>query len=400
MRADQQGRSIAWHGIKPRVVVVQPWLVQYRVSLFEQLRTQLAAAGVTLHLVHGAAPPILASQRDASTLWWADARSTHWIPGTARRAGWTPLGRLGAETDLIIVQETVGSLSTYEAMLRRGMGGARVACWGHGPGPEDHAPHAVTRRVRSSLARRYDWWFTYTAGTRERLRAAGVPVSRITTLYNTIDVAELRNCLAAARASAEVARQELGLRGPTALYLGALRTDKRIDVLLAVGARIAAAVPGFTLLIGGDGPERGRIEQALSGATWLRYLGAVFGPAKAHALAVADIMLQPAHLGLVVLDAFAAGLPIVTFDEAGHGPEEEYLVDGVHGVRVRGDRPEDLADAAVALLRDPVRRRPLGSAAWSSGSSHTIESMAERFSAGIVAALEAPPRRRSRHLLG
>jgi glycosyltransferase involved in cell wall biosynthesis len=90
---------------------------------------------------------------------------------------------------------------------------------------------------------------------------------------------------------------------------------------------------------------------------------------------------------LVVLDAFAAGIPIVSFDRISHGPEEEYLVDGVHGCRVTGDRPSDLAAAAVKLLEDDDLRRRMGFAAYSAGSALTIEAMSDRFARGICQAL-------------
>ena len=197
----------------------------------------------------------------------------------------------------------------------------------------------------------------------------------------------LRRQVESARATSAQVRERLSLHGPTAVYLGALRADKRLDLLLVAAERISSRIAGFTLIIGGDGPERRVIDTALATSPWLRYVGPVFGWDKAAILASADVLLQPAAMGLVVLDAYAAGLPVVTFDRASHSPEEEYLRDGIEGIRVPGTDSTAFADAVVRLLDDPAIRDVLARGAMAAGSTHSIEDMARRFAEGIEAAL-------------
>jgi L-malate glycosyltransferase len=373
------------------VLLVQHVLLQYRLPLLECLRERLAAGGVRLRVVHGAASGDLKLQRDEGTLPWTEQLPTRGVPGTGGRGLWMPITGAREDADLVIVPEMAGWLPTYELLARRRRGRFLVACWGHGPGPDDHAQYAATRAIRLRLARSFDWWFSYTEGTTRRLLQAGVPGSQVTTLNNTVDVVGLRRLMDPRDGGRDRARADANLQGPTALYLGALRADKRIDVLLEAAAEIAQRVAGFTLVVGGDGPLRGHVEAALLDNPWLRYAGPVFGKEKAQFLLSADLMLQPAWLGLVVNDAFAAGLPIVTFDDARHSPEGEYLQHGVQGLRLSGNDPSDFATMTVDLLRDPLRLKAMGAAAWEAGSELTIERMADRFVAGITTALSGGP---------
>jgi L-malate glycosyltransferase len=377
------------------VLLAQHVLLQYRLPLLEALRVRLAERNVRLRVVHGGAFGDLKLQRDESTLPWAELLPTRRVPGTGGRAQWMPVASERGDASLVVVPELAGWLPTYELLARRRRQGYRVAGWGHGPGSEDHAQNAATRAIRTHAARRFDWWFSYTDGTTRRLEDAGVHPSRITTLHNTVDVLGLRRLMQAADGGRDRVRAEAGLPGPTALYLGALRTDKRIDVLLAAASDIVRRVPDFTLIVAGDGPVRNVIEAFLPDRPWLRYAGPVFGAEKARLLLAADVMVQPAGLGLVVNDAFAAGLPIVTFDVARHGPEAEYLRDGRQGLRVPGNDARNLAVATAELLNDREWLGRLGARAWASGSELTVERMADRFADGLLRALrESPAKRR------
>lgn len=371
----------------PTVIIVMPRMVHYRVALLEQLRARLAVDEMHLRVLHGTAHGPTTLQRDDGTLPWAEPLTARRVPMTGGRGVWLPVGQLLDGADLVIVPEGAGWLANYELLARRPFERFRLACWGHGPGAQDQAVNRVTRAIRYGLARRFDWWFTYTEGTARRLVDAGVPRSRITPLNNTIDVLALRRDMPRKEEERSRVQKRLRLSGATAAYIGALRPNKRIDLLLDAGQMIAEEVPDFVLVVGGDGPLRGLVESAARSRPWLRYVGPVFDEEKAQILDAAQIMLQPAWLGLVVLDAFAAGLPIVSFDRASHSPEEEYLVDGVHGYRVSGPDPSDLAAAAVDLLEDHDLRSRMGAEAYRAGSALTIEEMSDRFARGIRQAL-------------
>jgi glycosyltransferase involved in cell wall biosynthesis len=126
--------------------------------------------------------------------------------------------------------------------------------------------------------------------------------------------------------------------------------------------------------------------QAQLHADWLRYEGPKFGAEKAECLALASVFMNPGLVGLGILDAFSAGLPMLTTDLPLHSPEIEYLAPGVNGLMSRPDAQAYASDI-LALLRDPARLAALAAGARASGEHYSIETMVRNFSAGVLACL-------------
>lgn len=80
---------------------------------------------------------------------------------------------------------------------------------------------------------------------------------------------------------------------------------------------------------------------------------------------------------IALLEACAAGLPIVATDVGGNN---EIVRDGINGLLVPAGDPQRLADALVALLDDPARARDMGRAGreWALASA-SIPAMAARY---------------------
>ncbi|HVP01395.1 MAG TPA: glycosyltransferase, partial [Solirubrobacteraceae bacterium] len=99
-------------------------------------------------------------------------------------------------------------------------------------------------------------------------------------------------------------------------------------------------------------------------------------------MAAADVVVQPSRnegLSITVLEAMAAGRPVVASDVGG---TRESVADGVTGVLVPPGRPDALAAALDALLRDPRRRAALGAAARARAvASFSAQAMAAATSA-------------------
>ena len=96
----------------------------------------------------------------------------------------------------------------------------------------------------------------------------------------------------------------------------------------------------------------------------IRFLPIATGAAHQHALATAGLLIFPpveqeGH-PRVVLEAMAAGLPVVTTDRGAIG---ETVIDGECGFVLPDPDPRELADRTLALLRDPALRERMGRAA-------------------------------------
>jgi len=113
---------------------------------------------------------------------------------------------------------------------------------------------------------------------------------------------------------------------PLLLYVGRLSAEKEIDRIKPV----LESIPNARLALVGDGPYRQELEQHFAG-TATNFVGYLTGVDLAAAFASSDAFVFPSRtetLGLVLLEAMAAGCPVVA---AGTGGITDIVDDGVNG---------------------------------------------------------------------
>lgn len=370
-------------------VIVQARLTRYREPLFEVLRQRCRERGINLRVAHGPPGPEERTRGDEGFLPWADSLTTLRLSTGGRDLLWLALPADLANADLVILTQENRILSNYPLLLGRLWSRRRVAYWGHGANFQSDAPRGWRERWKRMLLGHVDWWFAYTSRTRDILLDARYPDEKITVLDNAIDNAAFRAELEAVTDADLVAlRRRIGAgeTAPVGLFCGSLYADKRLDYLVAAAARIHAAMPAFRLAIIGDGPARDELGRLIDGKPWIHATGALHGRDKAAWFRCASVMLNPGSVGLSILDAFSASLPLVTTREARHGPEIAYLEDGRNGLMVGGDAT-GYASAVVDLLRRPAYRSTMGQAACDDSRRYTLDAMAERFVTGIESCL-------------
>ena len=374
------------------VAILQHRLLHYRVELFERLKVRLEQAGVRLVLVHGEPAPSERVRRDTGTIAWSTPVRNRWFELFGKELLWQPLPPQARGAALLVMIQENRVVSNYALLLRR-MFGARQALlgfWGHGRNYQSRAPGGARERWKSFWLRRVDWWFTYTGGTKRHIVVQGFDADRVTVLENAIDGEGFRADLAAVTATElDRTRAELGIvpGAAVAIYCGTLYADKRIDVLLDAADLLRERLPGFHLLVVGDGPEAACVREAAARRPWLHVLGIQKGHEKARAFRLAQLMLNPGLVGLHVVDAFVAKTPIVTQRSAMHSPEFDYLLDGVNGVVVDGDDAQRYADAAATLLLDRDRLCAMQQRCAEDAGHYTLDNMVERFADGVLACL-------------
>lgn len=161
--------------------------------------------------------------------------------------------------------------------------------------------------------------------------------------------------------------------------IGRLAPIKGFDLLLPAFAEASARVPGWTLEIWGEGPERPALEaqiRQLGLADRVRLPGQTDRPFEV--LLAADLFVLPSRaegFPNALAEAMACGLPVLSTDFG--GAVLEMVEDGVDGVLVPPEDPPALAEALVRLMGDPEARRRLGARAGQ---------LAERCSAAQVLA--------------
>lgn len=374
-----------------RVVILQHRLLHYRLELFSMLREMLSAEGVELVLVHGQASETERLRNDTGTLPWAVCvRNIFW-----RIAGkdvlWQPFPKEAASADLVVMMQENRILSNYLIIAKRLAGGPTIAYWGHGRNLQSTAPSGLRERWKNFLLKRVDWWFAYTEGTESYLTAKGYPRDQITNLENAIDVSGFQQELKAVTDQDIVrARSELGILNTdrVGVFCGSLYSEKRIDVLLQSAEMIKARVPDFHLLVIGDGPSAHEIRAAAATRSWIHLLGVRKGREKSLFFRLAHVQLNPGAVGLHVLDAFSAGLPMVTLSSALHGPEVVYLEHEKNAEIVTTDSADAYSEAVIGLLVDEQKRSRMANQCLIDAQRYTVENMANNFLQGIQRCLE------------
>jgi glycosyltransferase involved in cell wall biosynthesis len=158
------------------------------------------------------------------------------------------------------------------------------------------------------------------AAVREALiQNEGLPAERVAVIYNGIDLDRFRE----ARKHREEVRRELGLGASDLVLLQIARLDYLKDHATAIRTveRVGRQRPEVRLLLAGEGPERGKIEDLVAErglADQVRLLG--LRTDVARLLGAADVFLLTSiseGIPLTLIEAMAAGLPVVSTDVGG-----------------------------------------------------------------------------------
>ncbi len=166
------------------------------------------------------------------------------------------------------------------------------------------------------------------------------------------------------------------------LYVGRLARGKGVHQLLEAVRRLA---PGTAHRIVGDGPERAALEQAAEAAGIRAEFCGALPPGRvaelmSEAAVVAMPSVYPEALGLVALEAMAAGALVVASSAGGIG---ESVIHGETGWLVPPGDVDALATAlrdalAVAGDTDPTARSAIQRRAQRKARSHDVDAIARR----------------------
>jgi spore coat protein SA len=170
-------------------------------------------------------------------------------------------------------------------------------------------------------------------------------------------------------------RRGYGLEAePTVLFAGKLRESKGVPVLLRAMHRVWETLPGAVLVLAGgteygqgrtmrETPFLAQLRRDLTQAPGRVILtGFIPPPDMPRAYLLGDVFVGPSQieegLGLVFLEAAAAGLPVIATRQGGI---PEVVIDGVTGLLLsKKDDDAELAAKIIGLLNDAAERKRLG----------------------------------------
>ena len=206
----------------------------------------------------------------------------------------------------------------------------------------------VGRRIVAGLAARIG---VSPAAAEFAAGSLGVPLGGFRVIPNGVDVA----AFASAEPIPELADPERQLL----LFVGRLEPRKGLDVLVRAFLRLRASRPRLRLCVVGEGGERQRCQQMVPPSIRpdVLFVGAVSERGKARYYASADVYVAPntsgESFGIVLLEAMAAGLPVVASDIPGF---RTVMKDGQQGRLVPPGDASALAGAIDTLLSNDKLR--------------------------------------------
>lgn len=239
-------------------------------------------------------------------------------------------------------------------------------------------PLVATRRVALPVRhparwRRADHVIALSTPVRDQLRAAGVDPGRISVIPSGVDLEVLT------RPRSLPALPDLPPPGaPLILCIAALTPEKGIDILIAAAALVAGAAPDAHWLVLGAGSQRQALQRRIRAGGLDQRVHLAGEVREPHDyLTAATMVVQPSRsegFGSAVLDALAAGVPVVASDTGGL---PEALASG-GGFLVPPGSADALAAAVLRLLAHPAEREALGEAGRVAATQFAVPKLVAR----------------------
>lgn len=196
--------------------------------------------------------------------------------------------------------------------------------------------------------------------------------------------------------------------GPTIFFCGRHEERKGLGVLLEA---MASLPPEVRCWIASDGPETAVLKARFAGDPRLDWLGRISEEEKAARLKGATVFCAPSlhgeSFGVVLIEAMAAGTPVVASSLAGYC---NVASDGVDALLVEPGDSSGLARALAGVLFDRDRAEGLRTAGHRRAAEFSMEQLADRYVeiyervmatdwVGRHRADESPMRRRLRRII-
>ena len=224
-------------------------------------------------------------------------------------------------------------------------------------------------------------------------RRYGASDDRIHVVRHVVDASYYSAQRSKGGADRGVLRRRLGIEGTLFLYVGRLWEPKGIFELVEAYERIREAGILARLVIVGDGQDESRLRSMIES----RHLdGVTFGGFVQREdlptwYAAADVLVFPTRgdpYGMVVDEAMAAGLPVLSTTSAGE--IRTRVIEGETGWLVPAQDPDELARAMASVAHDPVSAQQMGRTALERMAGLGPGRWADEFEDAVLRILASP----------
>lgn len=238
--------------------------------------------------------------------------------------------------------------------------------------PEIDYGYRLDRRCDALIRRsypNYDSYIAITPTVRDEYLKLGIQPGRIKVIPNGVDVGRFANTAP----DMELRKSLTGGRDvPVILTVGRYHRKKGFDLIPKIAARLKESGVDFAWLVAGRGnsrlleqfPDLKSLNIHIIEDTGGNGEGEPFALPFSRLVSIyrsADVFAFPTlieTLGIVILEAFAAGLPVLSTECPG---VRDVIKDGFDGIKVAPGDPAAFAEALAALLRDKAQQTRLRS---------------------------------------
>jgi len=376
--------------VSRRVVIITEIIAPYRIPVFNALAQH---NGIDLHV-------IFLSENDRTQRQWLVYKdeirfSYQVLPSWRRRFGRQSfLLNWGAEAALrraapdFIVCGGYNYIASWQAMSWARRNRVPFSLWAESTTRDLRGGYALIEFLKTRFLRACDAFVVPGKSSVEYLRNYGVPEEMIFTAPNAVDTQLFAKRAEVIRRDSALHRAALHLPARFFLFAGRLVAEKGIfDLLRAYDALSSDLRKEIGLAFVGDGAARSALlrRAAATNPGSIQIVGFAQREHLAAYYALADVFVFPTHTdpwGLVVNEAMACGLPVISSDAAGCAAD--LVQNGWNGRVVSPGDVGQLAGAMDELARDTELRSLMGQRSRERIEQYSPEAWATGMASGVL----------------
>ncbi len=280
--------------------------------------------------------------------------------------------------------------ASWQALFWARRHGVPFALWSESNAQDLRGGFALVESLKSYFLRKCDGFAVPGQGATDYLVGLGIDPALIFKAVNAVDNDFFLQRSQRSRQNAVELRTEFDLPERYFLFAGRLVREKGIFELLRAYATLDDTIRAQVgLVFAGDGPSRSEAEREASkicgGA--IRFLGFAQRERLAVYYALAEMLVLPTYTdtwGLVINEAMACGLPVITTDVAGCA--RDLIIEGWNGRIVPVKDATSLSCAMSVMAKDRANTTLMGQ-----NSLDRIQQFTpEEWSSGILSMVSSP----------
>jgi len=254
-------------------------------------------------------------------------------------------------------------LTEYAALILCKIFRIKFIWWTHG---YDHA-ESNKNNYKSKLKEFYTLFFlnlgdsimTFSSKGSEYLLKKGIKGEKIFTAFNTLNTSKIIKIKDETIKNFDYIylynTYSIHSDEPIIIFSGRLKKEKKVEDLIRAVAIVRQQIANIKIVIVGNGEDESRLKKLAAEIAPhnIIFLGGIYDEQRlAEWFTIAKLCVIPSYVGLGIVHAFCYGLPVICEQSPNHGPELQYLKNGINGFMVEKDDVQGLALKIEELLTD------------------------------------------------